>query len=163
RRDAAGVVPEPGGGPERRPDREPPLLGPAHRQGPVPGLRDQLRPPRLSGALVPAVEPLHVPLPRGRLLRRWLAPLRAARAGAVRVPVAPRAPGAVGPGEGDAHARSNGRRCWCEEAVMRRLTRIGEWLDARLQLKEPVTKVLSHPVPRNTASWFYVFGSASLT
>jgi ubiquinol-cytochrome c reductase cytochrome b subunit len=46
---------------------------------------------------------------------------------------------------------------------MRRLTRIGQWLDARLQLREPVSKVLSHPVPRNTASWAYVFGSASLT
>jgi ubiquinol-cytochrome c reductase cytochrome b subunit len=46
---------------------------------------------------------------------------------------------------------------------MRLLTRVGEWLDARLQLKEPVTKVLEHPIPRKSASWFYVFGSAALT
>jgi ubiquinol-cytochrome c reductase cytochrome b subunit len=44
---------------------------------------------------------------------------------------------------------------------MRRLTRVGQWLDARLQLKEPVTKVLQHPIPRKSASWFYVFGSAA--
>jgi len=44
---------------------------------------------------------------------------------------------------------------------MRLLTRVGEWLDSRLQLKEPVTKVLEHPIPRKSASWFYVFGSAA--
>jgi ubiquinol-cytochrome c reductase cytochrome b subunit len=37
------------------------------------------------------------------------------------------------------------------------------WLDARLQLAEPLKKTLQHPVPRSSASWFYVFGSAALT
>ncbi len=37
------------------------------------------------------------------------------------------------------------------------------WLDARLQLAEPLKKTLEHPVPRSSASWFYVFGSAALT
>jgi ubiquinol-cytochrome c reductase cytochrome b subunit len=45
-----------------------------------------------------------------------------------------------------------------------RLTgKIGRWLDDRLQLGKPVAATMSHPVPRRTASWFYVFGSAALT
>jgi ubiquinol-cytochrome c reductase cytochrome b subunit len=46
---------------------------------------------------------------------------------------------------------------------MRLLTQIGEWFDRRLQLAAPIREVAEHPVPRNTASWFYVFGSAALT
>src|SRR5262244_357381 len=46
---------------------------------------------------------------------------------------------------------------------MRRLTEIGRWFDSRLQLAAPIREVAEHPVPRNTASWFYVFGSAALT
>ena len=47
---------------------------------------------------------------------------------------------------------------------MRRvITQIGEWFDRRLQLAAPVREVAEHPVPRNTASWWYVFGSAALT
>jgi len=41
--------------------------------------------------------------------------------------------------------------------------KIGEWLDRRLQLAAPIREAAEHPVPRNTASWFYVFGSAALT
>jgi ubiquinol-cytochrome c reductase cytochrome b subunit len=37
------------------------------------------------------------------------------------------------------------------------------WLDHRLKLSRPIQETMSHPVPRNTASWAYVFGSASLT
>ena len=43
------------------------------------------------------------------------------------------------------------------------MKRLGAWLDARLQLAEPLEKTLAHPVPRKSASWFYVFGSAALT
>jgi len=46
---------------------------------------------------------------------------------------------------------------------MRLIKRVGEWFDLRLQLAEPIRDVAEHPVPRNTASWFYVFGSAALT
>ncbi len=46
---------------------------------------------------------------------------------------------------------------------MRFLTQIGEWFDRRLQLAAPIREVAEHPVPRNTASWWYVFGSAALT
>jgi len=41
--------------------------------------------------------------------------------------------------------------------------RIGRWLDDRLQLGKPMMETMAHPVPRQTASWFYVFGSAALT
>src|SRR5216110_2939317 len=40
---------------------------------------------------------------------------------------------------------------------------IGQWFDQRLQLAAPIRDAAEHPVPRNSASWFYVFGSAALT
>jgi ubiquinol-cytochrome c reductase cytochrome b subunit len=40
---------------------------------------------------------------------------------------------------------------------------VGEWFDRRLQLANPIREIAEHPVPRNTASWWYVFGSAALT
>src|SRR5271167_3468140 len=46
---------------------------------------------------------------------------------------------------------------------MRWITQIGEWFDQRLQLAAPIREMAEHPVPRNTASWWYVFGSAALT
>jgi ubiquinol-cytochrome c reductase cytochrome b subunit len=41
--------------------------------------------------------------------------------------------------------------------------KVGRWFDERLQLGRPMKETLAHPVPRETASWFYVFGSAALT
>ena len=57
------------------------------RRRQVPGLRDQLHAPRLPGALVPGIGPVHVPVPRRRLLRRRRARLgpAAARPLSVRV------------------------------------------------------------------------------
>jgi len=46
---------------------------------------------------------------------------------------------------------------------MRVIRKIGNWFDHRLQLAAPIREAAEHPVPRNTASWFYVFGSAALT
>jgi ubiquinol-cytochrome c reductase cytochrome b subunit len=46
---------------------------------------------------------------------------------------------------------------------MRLISQIGEWFDRRLQLAAPIRETAEHPVPRNTASWWYVFGSAALT
>jgi ubiquinol-cytochrome c reductase cytochrome b subunit len=46
---------------------------------------------------------------------------------------------------------------------MSRLKKIGEWFDARLQLAAPIKDAMSHRVPRSSASWWYVFGSAALT
>ena len=45
---------------------------------------------------------------------------------------------------------------------MRVIPKIAEWFDLRLQLAAPIREVAEHPVPRNTASWWYVFGSAAL-
>src|SRR5271154_5721361 len=39
---------------------------------------------------------------------------------------------------------------------------IGKWLDARLQIGDTIRETAEHSVPRDTASWFYVFGSAAL-
>src|ERR1700684_2334219 len=46
---------------------------------------------------------------------------------------------------------------------MRLIKKIGDWFDLRLQLSAPIRETAEHPVPRETASWFYVFGSAALT
>ncbi len=43
------------------------------------------------------------------------------------------------------------------------VNKIGEWFDERLRLAASVRETLEHPVPRETASWFYVFGSAAIT
>ncbi len=46
---------------------------------------------------------------------------------------------------------------------MRMIQKLANWFDLRLQLGAPIRETLEHPVPRETASWFYVFGSAALT
>jgi ubiquinol-cytochrome c reductase cytochrome b subunit len=46
---------------------------------------------------------------------------------------------------------------------MRLIRTVGSWLDARLQLGSPIRQTMQHPIPRETASWAYVFGSAALT
>jgi ubiquinol-cytochrome c reductase cytochrome b subunit len=45
---------------------------------------------------------------------------------------------------------------------MRLTQQIGEWFDERLQLAAALRETAEHPVPRETASWFYVFGSGAL-
>jgi ubiquinol-cytochrome c reductase cytochrome b subunit len=45
---------------------------------------------------------------------------------------------------------------------MRVISQVGEWFDRRLQLAAAIRDTAEHHVPRNTASWFYVFGSAAL-
>jgi ubiquinol-cytochrome c reductase cytochrome b subunit len=44
---------------------------------------------------------------------------------------------------------------------MRLINTIGEWLDARLQVGTVIQETAEHSIPRETASWFYVFGSAA--
>jgi ubiquinol-cytochrome c reductase cytochrome b subunit len=46
---------------------------------------------------------------------------------------------------------------------VRLMGKVGRWFDDRLQLGRPAMETMAHPVPRKTASWFYVFGSAALT
>ncbi len=46
---------------------------------------------------------------------------------------------------------------------MRLMREVGNWLDQRLQLGAPIRETMQHPIPRTTASWAYVFGSAAMT
>jgi ubiquinol-cytochrome c reductase cytochrome b subunit len=41
--------------------------------------------------------------------------------------------------------------------------RLGQWFEERLQVKASLEATMAHPVPRRTASWAYVFGSAAMT
>jgi len=45
---------------------------------------------------------------------------------------------------------------------MRWIESLGEWLDRRLQLSGVIRETALHRVPRSSASWWYVFGSAAL-
>src|SRR5580658_5034165 len=47
--------------------------------------------------------------------------------------------------------------------LMQSIKAVGEWFEARIQLAAPVRETMEHAVPRETASWAYVFGSAALT
>jgi ubiquinol-cytochrome c reductase cytochrome b subunit len=44
---------------------------------------------------------------------------------------------------------------------MKSIEAVGAWLDARLQIGSTIRETAEHEVPRETASWFYVFGSAA--
>ena len=46
---------------------------------------------------------------------------------------------------------------------MRLIREVGNWLDQRLQLGAPIRETMEHPIPRDSASWYYVFGSAAMT
>src|SRR6266542_7017288 len=46
---------------------------------------------------------------------------------------------------------------------MRVIEKLGSWFDERLKVGTVLREATAHPVPRETASWFYVFGSAALT
>src|SRR6266478_3355864 len=47
--------------------------------------------------------------------------------------------------------------------AVRAIQRLGEWFDQRLHLGRPIGEVTEHPIPRQTASRWYVFGIAALT
>ncbi|MFZ0521923.1 MAG: cytochrome b N-terminal domain-containing protein [Candidatus Acidiferrales bacterium] len=44
---------------------------------------------------------------------------------------------------------------------MRLIKQVGDWLDARLQIGATIEETAEHRIPRDTSSWFYVFGSAA--
>jgi ubiquinol-cytochrome c reductase cytochrome b subunit len=46
---------------------------------------------------------------------------------------------------------------------MRLIETLGNWFDERLKVAATLRETAEHPVPRETASWLYVFGSAALT
>jgi ubiquinol-cytochrome c reductase cytochrome b subunit len=45
---------------------------------------------------------------------------------------------------------------------MRFMRAVGDWFDQRLGARATLEPMIAHPVPRTTASWWYVFGSATL-
>ncbi len=47
--------------------------------------------------------------------------------------------------------------------TVRLISQIGEWFDRRLQISGAIKEAADHPIPRSSASWWYVFGSAALT
>src|ERR1035441_8160548 len=49
-----------------------------------------------------------------------------------------------------------------KDRIMPWYKRLYDWLERRLQLEGPIKEAALHPVPKSTASWWYVFGSASL-
>src|SRR5258706_10207141 len=68
-------------------------------------------------------------------------------------------------GSGSSGRVTHARRECCarrRDTAMRLIAQIGAWFDRRLQLAAPIREVSEHPVPKNTASWWYVFGSAAL-
>jgi ubiquinol-cytochrome c reductase cytochrome b subunit len=46
---------------------------------------------------------------------------------------------------------------------MRLIAALASWVDQRLQVGAPIRAAMEHPIPRESASWAYVFGSAALT
>jgi ubiquinol-cytochrome c reductase cytochrome b subunit len=46
---------------------------------------------------------------------------------------------------------------------VRVISTIAHWMDRRLQIGASIRHTMTHPVPRDTASWAYVFGSAAMT
>ncbi|HEV7734169.1 MAG TPA: cytochrome b N-terminal domain-containing protein [Candidatus Binatia bacterium] len=46
--------------------------------------------------------------------------------------------------------------------LLQRLGAVGRWIDDRLQVGDAIVDAATHRVPRSSASWFYVFGSATL-
>jgi ubiquinol-cytochrome c reductase cytochrome b subunit len=45
---------------------------------------------------------------------------------------------------------------------VRVITAIADWIDRRVQLGAPLRETMEHPIPPETASWAYVFGSAAV-
>ncbi len=136
------------------------LLGTPGAGAEVPGICHQLRPPGLPGALVSAVGALYVPMPWRRLLRRWLARRGTAPARPFRIRLQSAKRQIDDRWRPDAYL-GNQRGGAERELRMHWLKRTYDWFEFRLKLEGPIKETVLHPVPRNTASWWYVFGSAS--
>src|SRR2546425_3237892 len=116
----------------------------------------------MSRSLVPAVEPLYVSLPWRGLLPGWFARLRTSRTRIVQVPVQDRGRKTSYQSRRNADSWSFGGR-YTGRTEVRLIQKTAYWFDLRLQLGAPIREMALHQVPRETASWFYVFGSAALT
>src|SRR3989442_14380210 len=157
-RDPPGDLRESGSRSVGRRDREGRLLGAPHRGRAVSGVRGELRASGMSSALVRAVTPVHVSVPRWCVLRGRLARVRAAAARPVRIRIS-------GP-----RWRALGTRRTATDPLETGVSTHGRgpirstlaWLEERAGLGGAIAPTLDHPVPRSTASWWYVFGSATL-
>src|SRR6516165_5720593 len=98
RRDTAGYLSESICDTDRRGNGRHRVLGQAYRRGAVPDFRGELRAPGLSGALVPAIGSVSLPVPWGRLLPRRGASGRTAGARVIHVSAQSRKRCAVNPG-----------------------------------------------------------------
>ena len=113
--------------------------------------------------LVPAIRSFHVSLPRRRVLPRRLTRLRAAGTWAFRVSEQNRGWSDHDSGWRVADTGRTDGESVCGETAVRMIAKVGKWFDQRLQLAAPIREAVGHPIPRSTASWWYVFGSAALT
>src|SRR5215470_2073129 len=112
----------------------------------------------MPGALVRAVPPVHVSLPRRCVLRGRLPRVRATAPWPVRIRVSRQQRWAVGARRPAADTLEIGVSARGLGPVRSTLG----WLEERTGLGGAIEPVLEHPVPRSTASWWYVFGSATL-
>src|ERR1700761_6831427 len=133
----------------------------------ISGLRRQLRTSRMPGSLVSSIPALHVPMSWRSLLCRRLPRLRPSRTWTLHLRFQNRQWAIADQRRTDAHAfklRKARTDHQCQRRLsMQRLKMLYEWFELRLQLGGPVKDAALHPVPRNTASWWYVFGSAAFT
>src|SRR5271163_2374201 len=120
----------------------------------------------MSGPLVPAIQLVPVPLPRGSLLPGWLPCLRSSGARTFRVRLQTRIRKTFHQSGRNADA---GQRLQIEkfryrsrDKTMRLIKTVVDWLGVRLPIDATIQETAGHQVPRDTASWFYVFGSAAL-
>src|SRR5256884_2265350 len=112
----------------------------------------------MSGALVCAVTSIHVPVPRRCVLRGRPSRLGATAARLVRIRISRPRWRALGARRTAADALETGVSGNGFAPVRSTL----RWLEEGAGLGGAVTPVLEHAVPRSTASWWYVFGSATL-
>src|SRR5215470_9195027 len=100
----------------------------------------------MSGPVVRAVPPVHVPVPRRRLLRGRLAGVRTAAARSLRVRVSGPRWRAVGARRAAPDALEAGMSARDPGLIRSTLG----WLEERAGLGGAITPVLDHPVPRST-------------
>src|ERR1700728_1944461 len=115
----------------------------------------------MSGSVVSAVESVHVSVSWRSLLPGRFTCVGASPAGTVPVPLQNRGWRTSDQGGRDADSRSAGIEQGGRGGDMRLIQQVGEWFDLRLQLGTSIRETAEHRVPRDTASWFYVFGSAA--
>src|SRR6266481_213780 len=109
----------------------------------------------MPGAMVRRVRTVHVPVPRRCILLRRQARIGTSAAPTVSIQIQSR-------GWETLDLRRRTADAGQPVRMIDVLKSIGRWLDARLQVGSTIAEISEHPVPRSSASWWYVFGSATL-